>query len=267
MPSGGQISPNARRWLNTISFAEGTWGGQSPRYAITFGYQPIADLSRHPDRVVRSGGTASAAAGAYQFMPQTWEAVRGKLGLRDFGPVSQDLAALELIRQRGVDPERDPITRETLAKLSGEWASLPTLEGKSAYGQPVKPAEQLINFAGDPGSVASSRKDDTSPVEKKGPDGIGKAFYEAFLRRFMQNQRSGLDAPEIPYVAGEVGVDDPVTNKEIISLLSSTKADRALEDQRAKDASMVYSQLAKNKAMMQKLMENAQASFKINPIV
>ena len=265
MPSGGQISPNARRWLDTISFAEGTWGGKAPRYAITFGYQPIADLSKHPDRVVKSGGYASAAAGAYQFMPQTWEGVRSKLGLRDFSPVSQDLGALELIRQRGVDPDRDPITRETLAKLSGEWASIPTLSGKSAYGQPVKPAEQLINFAGSPASVATSREDSTTPVAKKEPEGLGKAFYEAFLRRFTE--RSGLDAPEIPFVAGEIGVDAPVTKKEIIDLFTSAKSDRALEDQRARDASLVFNQVARNKAMMQKLMENAQASFKINPIV
>ena len=265
MPSGGQISPNARRWLDTISFAEGTWGGEAPRYAITFGYQPIADLSKHPDRVVKSGGYASAAAGAYQFMPQTWEGVRNKLGLRDFSPVSQDLGALELIRQRGVDPDRDPITRETLAKLSGEWASIPTLSGKSAYGQPVKPAEQLIKFAGSPASVATSREDSTTPVAKKEPEGLGKAFYEAFLRRFTE--RSGLDAPEIPFVAGEVGVDTPVTKKEIIDLFTSAKSDRALEDQKARDASLVFNQVARNKAMMQKLMENAQASFKINPIV
>jgi muramidase (phage lysozyme) len=265
MPSGGQISPNARRWLDTISFAEGTWGGKAPRYAITFGYQPIADLSKHPDRVVKSGRYASAAAGAYQFMPQTWEAVRGKLGLRDFGPVSQDLGALELIRQRGVDPDRDPITRETLAKLSGEWASIPTLSGKSAYGQPVKSAEQLLKFAGSPMSVATSREDDTTPVDKKSSEGLGKAFYEAFLRRLTK--RSGLDAPEIPFVAREIGVDTPVTREEIIDLFSSTKSDRALEDQRARDASLVFNQVARNKAMMQKLMENAQASFKINPIV
>jgi len=265
MPSGGQISPNARRWLDTISFAEGTWGGQAPRYAITFGYQPIADLSKHPDRVVKSGGYASAAAGAYQFMPQTWEGVRSKLGLRDFSPVSQDLGALELIRQRGVDPDRDPITRETLAKLSGEWASIPTLSGKSAYGQPVKPAEQLIKFAGSPASVATSREDSTTPVAKKEPEGLGKAFYEAFLRRFTE--RSGLDAPEIPFVAGGIGVDTPVTKKEIIDLFTSAKSDRALEDQQARDASLVFNQVARNKAMMQKLMENAQASFKINPIV
>ena len=265
MPSGGQISPNARRWLDTISFAEGTWGGEAPRYAITFGYQPIADLSKHPNRVVKSGGYASAAAGAYQFMPQTWEGVRSKLGLRDFSPVSQDLGALELIRQRGVDPDRDPITPETLAKLSGEWASIPTLSGKSAYGQPVKPAEQLIKFAGSPASVATSREDSTTPVAKKEPEGLGKAFYEAFLRRFTE--RSGLDAPEIPFVAGEIGVDAPVTKKEIIDLFTSAKSDRALEDQRARDASLVFNQVARNKAMMQKLMENAQASFKINPIV
>jgi len=32
----------------------------------------------------------------------------------------------------------------TLAKLAPEWASLPTLQGKSAYGQPVKKASDLL---------------------------------------------------------------------------------------------------------------------------
>jgi hypothetical protein len=62
-------------------------------------------------------------------------------------PERQDLAALKLIRQRGVDPDVDPINPQTVAKLAPEWASLPTLEGKSYYGQPVRSFGELSNFA------------------------------------------------------------------------------------------------------------------------
>ena len=122
------ISPNARKWLNTISFAEGTWDESkgAPSYDYTFGYQKINDLSDHPRRVVNSGGHSSAAAGAYQFMPSTWDTVQRRLKLSNFGPEAQDIAALNLIRARGVDPDTAPIDRENLSKLSPEWASLPT---------------------------------------------------------------------------------------------------------------------------------------------
>jgi len=112
-----------------------------------FGGGTFGDLSRHPDRVIHTPNYSSAAAGAYQFMPGTWESVQRKLNLPDFSPRSQDLGAIELIRRRGVNPDTDPINRETLSKLSPEWASFPTLEGVSYYGQPIKPAESIIAFA------------------------------------------------------------------------------------------------------------------------
>lgn len=56
---------------------------------------------------------------------------------------NQDLAAVKLMQARGVDPTK-PLTREALAKLAPEWASLPTLAGKSAYGQPVKAFNELM---------------------------------------------------------------------------------------------------------------------------
>lgn len=155
-----QLTPNERRWLNLISYAEGTWGAQGPRYNITFGYTPISDLSRHPDRVVRSGGHASAAAGAYQFMPGTWSGAAKALGLKDFGPASQDLAALYLMRRRGVDPAKDPINPQTISRLSGEWAALPTLRGGSYYpNQRAKSYEQLYNFAKKQGAQLPSSRD------------------------------------------------------------------------------------------------------------
>jgi len=162
----GSVSPLERQWLDLISFAEGTYdpsrGGT--QYDIMFGGGRFSDLSRHPDKVISSGGYNSAAAGAYQFMPQTWAGVSKKLGLKGFGPEQQDLAALELIRQRGVDPSRDPITKETVARLAPEWASLPTLSGKSYYGQPVRKLEELTKFAG---SSALPTASSTAPSEER----------------------------------------------------------------------------------------------------
>jgi murein DD-endopeptidase MepM/ murein hydrolase activator NlpD len=113
-----------------------------------FGGGRFQDFSRHPDVVVSTKGfpKGSAAAGRYQFMPGTYAGAQKALGLQGFGPQEQDLAAIYLMKQRGVDPTKDPITPQTIAKLAPEWASLPTLQGKSFYGQPVKSLGELQGF-------------------------------------------------------------------------------------------------------------------------
>jgi lysozyme len=164
------ISPNARKWLNTISFAEGTWDESKgvPSYDYTFGYQKINDLSDHPRRVVNSGGHSSAAAGAYQFMPSTWDGVQRSLGLPNFGPEAQDIAALNLIRARGVDPDTAPIDRENLSKLSPEWASLPTKNEVSYYpNQKAKPSNALIKFASTFSGPVASEETSTQPFRSQ----------------------------------------------------------------------------------------------------
>tara|TARA_R100001509_G_scaffold153386_1_gene114225 strand:- start:1178 stop:2098 length:921 start_codon:yes stop_codon:yes gene_type:complete len=128
-----EISPNAQRWLNAISASEGTMRDGKRGYNIMFGGGTFDDYTRHPDTVVDGGRLKSAAAGAYQFMPGTYSGVKRDLSLPDFSPSSQDQAALELIRRRGVDPDRDPITPQNVNKLSPEWAALPTLQGGSYY--------------------------------------------------------------------------------------------------------------------------------------
>lgn len=126
----GSLNANARAWLAAIRAAEGTAGPNG--YRTMFGGGLFSDMSRHPDRVIRSGGYASAAAGAYQFMPDTWRSVGGGA----MTPERQDRAALALALRRGVDLSRAPFTRENVARLAPEWASLPTLRGGSYYGQP-----------------------------------------------------------------------------------------------------------------------------------
>lgn len=135
------ITPERRALLNTIRYAEGTWArGEDLGYRIMFGGGLMPDLERHPNRVNRSGGYVSAAAGAYQFMPFTWALASRSLQLLGFGPAVQDQAALFLIQRRGALALADQglFTPDLAARLAPEWASFPTLAGRSYYGQPVQ---------------------------------------------------------------------------------------------------------------------------------
>ena len=141
------ITPNRRALLNTIRYAEGTWKQGHEGYRTLYGGGRFSSLAKHPDVVVVKR-YASAAAGAYQFLPGTWREAANKLSLRSFKPHNQDQAALYLIDRRGVldQVDRKGLTREVMAVLSKEWASFPSHNGLSAYGQPVKKATELANF-------------------------------------------------------------------------------------------------------------------------
>ena len=143
-----ELTPERRALLNTIRYAEGTWkGGEDKGYRIMYGGGQFQDLSRHPERVVVKR-YASAAAGAYQFLPKTWKGVAQELMLNSFEPKHQDQAALHLAERRGAldEIDRQGLTKEAMAKLAPEWASFPTKAGRSAYGQPVKSHQELASF-------------------------------------------------------------------------------------------------------------------------
>jgi lysozyme len=143
------ITPERRALLNTIRFAEGTWArGEDRGYWIMFGGSLMPSLDRHPNRVNRTPGYASAAAGAYQFMPFTWTMASSRMGLNGFGPHVQDQAAIFLIQRRGAleKADRGVFTPQLAARLAPEWASFPTLAGNSFYGQPVKRFDELRRF-------------------------------------------------------------------------------------------------------------------------
>jgi len=143
------MTAERRAMLNTIRYSEGTWvNGHPMGYQMLFGGSYTPTLHRHPDRVMYSPRYASAAAGAYQFMPFTWSMASRALGLADFRPDSQDQAALFLIERRGALAlvDRGEMSSELAARLSPEWASFPTLAGSSYYGQPVKRFADLKRF-------------------------------------------------------------------------------------------------------------------------
>ena len=152
LPQGERIfaiTPERRALLNTIRYAEGTWAqGSDLGYRILFGGSLVESLDRHPNRVMRTARYASAAAGAYQFMPFTWDMAARALGLSVFHPEAQDQAALFLVQRRGALALADlgVLTPQLVAKLAPEWASFPTLGGHSYYGQPVKRFAELKRF-------------------------------------------------------------------------------------------------------------------------
>lgn len=148
-----QITPQRRALLDTIRLAEGTWaGGKDDGYGIMFGGGRFDWRKGHPDRVVRTSGYASAAAGAYQFLPGTWQGIQKQRGLdpSDFSPAAQDEAALALVQRRGAldQFDKEGLSAGVLDRLAPEWASLPTKAGRSFYDQPVKSRDELAKFYG-----------------------------------------------------------------------------------------------------------------------
>jgi|DEB0MinimDraft_6_1074348.scaffolds.fasta_scaffold02238_2 muramidase (phage lysozyme) len=181
-------NPVARQWLDLIAYAEGTdRARKGGGYDVLFGGGKFTDFSRHPDRVITTPTfpRGSAAAGRYQFMPGTYASVAKQLGLKDFSPSAQDKAALELIERRGVNPYVDKPTPQTVAKLAPEWASLPTIEGKSYYGQPVKSFQELQKFLGStPSQAVPAGQPETSPT---GTQTRPKFNFQEALKNVLEN--------------------------------------------------------------------------------
>jgi muramidase (phage lysozyme) len=135
---GALNNPNVQAFLKTIRYAEGTSGPDG--YRTMFTGKLFDSYDAHPNINNCSGALCSTAAGAYQFLYSTWLELKLKLALPDFSPNSQDLAAVEKIRERGA--LNDVIAGEfatAVSKLNREWASLPG----SPYGQPTRTLAQL----------------------------------------------------------------------------------------------------------------------------
>lgn len=210
-------TPEGQRLLKTIRFAEGTAGPKG--YQTMFGGGTFSDLSRHPDRVIRSGGYASAAAGAYQFLPGTWQSQASRLGLKGFGPAEQDIAALALARNRLMDiggletVRKEGLSQRVAAALALEWASFPTESGRSYYGQPVKSLSALQKYYGSaPGVMAPQ----SVAVASAGPQISTEALTTALRKRkatfLLDTVKAGLmeglmqQALTVPNMFGNLGL-------------------------------------------------------------
>ncbi len=119
------------------------------RYNVINGEAFFNDYSKHPNR--HAPGRTSTAAGAFQFNRETWIEVASPLGLTDFTPASQRLAAAYKLKHIGAVAklEKDDV-EGAIFDAAKPWESLPVDKtGKSNRGhsRPLKPIVDAYNAA------------------------------------------------------------------------------------------------------------------------
>lgn len=140
-------NPNVRKFLDLISYTEGTQGNG---YRTAFGGGKLSHLNDHPRylksfRQTDGKSNKTSAAGRYQFVSKTWDGVARQYGLRDFSPQNQDLGAVALLFQRGAIPALLKGDYQTAIRKTGdEWASLPS----SNYKQNKRSWDNVNKFLG-----------------------------------------------------------------------------------------------------------------------
>lgn len=155
---------NIPAFLSLIEFSEGTNRGADP-YRVCYGFKhTVQNMSDHPAATgewkgesldslgAQYKGLVSTAAGRYQFILPTWRMCKRALNLPDFGPESQDKAAVYLITKRGaLDAVEAGDIATAVSLCRQEWASLPG----AGYGQPERKLAQLIDvFTSSGGQLA-----------------------------------------------------------------------------------------------------------------
>jgi len=129
--TGNAEQDNIAAFLWTIRNCEGTAGANGYRIMFTGKlFTSFADHPRITNSAIIRGKTVrrvfSTAAGAYQFLVETWDDLDKKLKLPDFSPASQDKAAVQLLKQCGALEfvKKGDITQATF-RARNIWASLP----------------------------------------------------------------------------------------------------------------------------------------------
>ncbi|QBH03542.1 glycoside hydrolase family 24 protein [Xanthomonas oryzae] len=138
---------NVVAFLDMVAWAEGTDKPGQPTkdhgHDVLVGGGLLDSYADHPRQpiYVPTLGIFSTAAGRYQLLRRYYDAYRKTLRLSDFSPLSQDLIALQQIRERrALGLIQAGRIQEAIAKLSSIWASLPG----AGYKQHVQTLDDVI---------------------------------------------------------------------------------------------------------------------------
>lgn len=153
--------PNVRAFLDVLALHES--GG---RYNVSVGGATFSDMSKHPE--MYRADLDSDAAGRYQFISTTYKPIAARLGIKDFSAQSQDLVAVQYLKDLGVLDEiqsGDPAKiQSAVDRLKGsKWTGLK----KYRSGQAVKYFEQRKS-AYQSGSIQTSGSANISVGERAG---------------------------------------------------------------------------------------------------
>ena len=147
------MSPNLQAFLDMIAVSEGTAGKGDNGYNVIVGGALFESYDDHPRKLVwLRPGLASTAAGRYQLLSRYYDAYKKQLNLPNFSPISQDLIAVQQIKERGAlqDIEKGYIT-VAIDKVKNIWASLPG----AGYGQHENKLDKLITAYKDAGGTVA----------------------------------------------------------------------------------------------------------------
>jgi lysozyme len=123
------VDKNVQAFLDMIRHSEGT--ATPDGYRMLFGGKLFEGFEDHPHIFFayknKAGETIkTSAAGAYQITYTTWKVLKERLGLPDFCPASQDLAAVSLIDEKhALWQVKGGYFADAINKVREIWASLP----------------------------------------------------------------------------------------------------------------------------------------------
>ncbi|AIR90766.1 glycoside hydrolase family 24 protein [Pseudomonas cremoricolorata] len=129
--------PDVLAFLDMLAWSEGTsiLRASDDGYNVLVGGKLFTDYSQHPRIKVwlPKYGIHSTAAGRYQFLARTWDAIVKNYGFKGrFIPEAQDLAAIKLLGECSALPLiQDGEISHAITKAAPIWASLPG----AGYGQ------------------------------------------------------------------------------------------------------------------------------------
>ena len=150
--------PNVVAFLDMIAWSEGTDNGRQPTndrgYDVLVGGKLFTSYKTHPNVLVTlNPKLKSTAAGRYQLLNRYYKAYAALLKLPDFSPLSQDLIAIQQIKERkAIDLIKQGKIQEAIACCSNIWASLPG----AGYGQHEQKMSTLITIYKSKGGVLST---------------------------------------------------------------------------------------------------------------
>lgn len=150
---------NVCAFLDMIAYSEGTDNGRQRTnhngYDVLVGGGLFTGFADHPRKLVALPklGIKSTAAGRYQLLSRYYDAYKKQLCLKDFSPLSQDLIAIQQIRERRALPLiQDGQFEQAVRQVRNIWASLPG----AGYGQhEQKIANLLAAYRNAGGTVAA----------------------------------------------------------------------------------------------------------------
>lgn len=128
------VNKNRRAFLDMIAHSEGTANLGDDGYNVIVGGSLFEGYADHPRKliVLNKKGLKSTAAGRYQLLSRYFDAYKKLLGLDDFSPESQDMIALQQIREcRALDDVDAGRVEQAIHKCRRIWASFPG----AGYGQ------------------------------------------------------------------------------------------------------------------------------------